>query len=657
MSTKILPDDKLYQTRPKLNQAIDNAEEALGRASRAEVNSNTAKTTVNSVQTQLNQIVVEGDSSVEAAQARVDKSGNTSSTLKERLDKQQYFVSIKDFGALGDGVTDDTVAIKNAVATGKSVFFPEPDNFYSITDTIGPKFPGQILFTNGRKRGMIQNVTNDKQLVTFGDTAVNNGATPQAGIRGLTFGGNAATVGGIRLNAKSSGNVDWTDADKDTILEDVVVDNVGNGWALEVYSWCNDIKNFTAYTGNKRGALFAKEHNQNNISGIYLTGCAEQSLQIGDDGSALRGRGNTFNGIVVQQSGGLEGCVIIGDVDNLVLNGIYLEANNSKGSPRAVFVKNSARGVVINGVNSLGGGSVVIRNEGIGTLVNGVTSSNVAGVVVENAGAGQIIAAGIEWVAGTTTTTPKFSDLSTTKTGFYLDSAEGFSKGMITSFSPSFEFIDKSAGAYNWQYFMDQDAAHFKYDKEKDGTYETTAWRFNGAVPEMVVDGAFRPETDNNRANGGPTRRWSEVFSGTGVINTSDRREKQQITSIPDEVLDAWAEVNYTQFKFNDSVEEKGEAARFHVGLIAQEIEEVFLKHGLDAFEYGILCYDEWDDIYESRTKTVEETGEETGEEIPTTEMVLVTPAGSRYGIRANECLMLEAALLRRRIERLEGVQ
>lgn len=56
----------------KATDAVSKAEEARNQAS--------------SVQSQLTQIVVEGDSSVEAAQARVDKDGEVYTTLKQRLD-------------------------------------------------------------------------------------------------------------------------------------------------------------------------------------------------------------------------------------------------------------------------------------------------------------------------------------------------------------------------------------------------------------------------------------------------------------------------------------------------------------------------------------------------------------------------------------------
>lgn len=104
--------------------------------------------------------------------------------------------------------------------------------------------------------------------------------------------------------------------------------------------------------------------------------------------------------------------------------------------------------------------------------------------------------------------------------------------------------------------------------------------------------GSFRPFDDGTKALGGSSNRWNTVYAVTGTINTSDENEKEAITAIPDAVLDAWAEVQYQQFKFKDSVTEKGMAARTHVGVIAQRVKEAFEAHGIDPFEYGILCRD-----------------------------------------------------------------
>lgn len=59
--------------------------------------SENAKHQVENIQQQVNQLVVEGDSSVEAAQARVDAEGNVYTTLKERLDAEQIKLAHTSF--------------------------------------------------------------------------------------------------------------------------------------------------------------------------------------------------------------------------------------------------------------------------------------------------------------------------------------------------------------------------------------------------------------------------------------------------------------------------------------------------------------------------------------------------------------------------------
>ena len=168
----------------------------------------------------------------------------------------------------------------------------------------------------------------------------------------------------------------------------------------------------------------------------------------------------------------------------------------------------------------------------------------------------------------------------------------------------------------------------------------------------------FRPSTDNVTAMGGPANRWTVVYAATGAINTSDERQKQQIKPINDAALRAWAKVEYCQYKFNDAVEKKGDNARWHFGLVAQRVKEAFESEGLNAFEYGVLCYDEWEDefvdvaIEKTRqvlvgTEVIEEKYFE-----PTGEKKLVNAAGNRYGIRYEEALALECAYLRSQLSK-----
>lgn len=152
----------------------------------------------------------------------------------------------------------------------------------------------------------------------------------------------------------------------------------------------------------------------------------------------------------------------------------------------------------------------------------------------------------------------------------------------------------------------------------------------------------FKPSTDNSFNLGTAAGRWKQLFAGTTTISTSDERLKQQIDNVPDAVLDAWGEVGFYQYKFNDAVEEKGDNARYHTGMIAQRIKDTFENAGINPFIYGLLCYDEWE-------ATEAEYDEEGNEIVPAQE------AGNRYSLRYEECLCMEAAYQRRRADRIEA--
>lgn len=578
-------------------------------------------------------------------------------TLGERF---ADVVNVKDFGAKGDGVADDTAAIQAAIATRKSVFFPEPKAFYNITDEIGPKWPGQKLFANSKVRGMIRNVTNDRRLAIIGDPLRADGAAPQAGLINLCFYGNPLSTGGIVLATNlNAGNPDWSDASKDCVIDHCAVDYVGHGWALEVYSWCNTISDFTCYEGNLKGCLYADSANQNTSLGLYLTGCTEQSLQIGGDGSQRRNRGNLFAGLVVQQSGGSVGCVTIADADNTVITSLYSERNKS--SSCVVHIDATATGTCINGASHLSGGAVVIQNEGKNTTVTSVVSSNVTGAIVENKGNGSIVSHSIDWLPDVVPTGVKFSDRSTAKSGVYFDSV-GFGDLKLRNYAPSIEFEDMSASQKKLRIKVDQGVLRAEYDAAGDGKYSQLLFAINSAVPEMNIDGMVRPNTDGSRNLGTGSRRWANVYASTGTINTSDAREKTAVASPDDALMRAWSKVNFKVFQFKDAVEKKGADARLHVGVIAQQVIEAFKSEGLDATRYGLLCYDKWEDEYEGvEVIDVPEVADEEGNIVTPqkthVEHRLVTPAGDRYGIRYEEALALEAAYLRWELQKIKQNQ
>lgn len=73
-------------------------------------------------------------------------------TLAERFGD---IVNVKDFGAKGDGVTDDTVAFQRAIATGKAAFVPS-GNYLLSEDITGAFFCfGDSVFFSGNRKANV----------------------------------------------------------------------------------------------------------------------------------------------------------------------------------------------------------------------------------------------------------------------------------------------------------------------------------------------------------------------------------------------------------------------------------------------------------------------------------------------------------------------
>jgi hypothetical protein len=104
--------------------------------------------------------------------------------------------------------------------------------------------------------------------------------------------------------------------------------------------------------------------------------------------------------------------------------------------------------------------------------------------------------------------------------------------------------------------------------------------------------------SDGQANLGGPSNRWNTVYATNGTINTSDATEKQQIAELTDAEKAVAKSIKglFKTFKFNDAVAKKGENARIHVGVIAQDVKAAFEAQGLDPTKYGIFCSDTWED-------------------------------------------------------------
>jgi len=92
--------------------------------------------------------------------------------------------------------------------------------------------------------------------------------------------------------------------------------------------------------------------------------------------------------------------------------------------------------------------------------------------------------------------------------------------------------------------------------------------------------------------------RFDDIYATNGTIQTSDRNDKQDIA----ELTDAETRVAVAckglirKFKWRNSVEENGDDARYHFGVIAQDVQAAFAAEGLDAGDYGLFISSTWTD-------------------------------------------------------------
>jgi hypothetical protein len=125
------------------------------------------------------------------------KQSNSSGVLTGAIGKTvhqkfQDYISVKDFGATGDGVTDDTTAFNNAIATGKQVYVPT--GTYLINATINNK---TIIYGDGSTASIVKPYNTAIAAMTYTFTAM---STPQfsywnyhSEIRDLGFNSSATT--------------------------------------------------------------------------------------------------------------------------------------------------------------------------------------------------------------------------------------------------------------------------------------------------------------------------------------------------------------------------------------------------------------------------------------------------------------------------------
>ena len=169
----------------------------------------------------------------------------------------------------------------------------------------------------------------------------------------------------------------------------------------------------------------------------------------------------------------------------------------------------------------------------------------------------------------------------------------------------------------------------------------------NGNATTFVI----HPAVDNNFDCGHPSYRWDDIRATNGTIQTSDRNEKQDIAELTDaeQRVAVAAKGLMRKFRWISSVQENGDNARIHFGIIAQDLQDAFTVEGLDAGRYAMFISDTW---WETQTEVAAVEATEDTEAIEAVDAYTRTdtydtaeeaPEGAtertRLGVRYNELL------------------
>lgn len=103
-------------------------------------------------------------------------------------------------------------------------------------------------------------------------------------------------------------------------------------------------------------------------------------------------------------------------------------------------------------------------------------------------------------------------------------------------------------------------------------------------------------DRDDSVDLGSSTVRFDNIYATNGTIQTSDKTEKRAIRELTEaeQRVAIVAKGLLRAFKWRTAVAAKGEEARVHFGIMAQDLQEAFQDEGLDARDYGLFIETTW---------------------------------------------------------------
>jgi len=135
--------------------------------------------------------------------------------------------------------------------------------------------------------------------------------------------------------------------------------------------------------------------------------------------------------------------------------------------------------------------------------------------------------------------------------------------------------------------------------------------------------------------------RFDDIYATNATIQTSDQTEKQDIAALTSTEMLVGKRISalFKTFRWKDKVASKGDNARTHTGIIAQDVQAAFTAEGLDAGDYSLFISSTW--LVDSEGNEVEEGTEG-------------AVSKTRMGIRYPELLSFVAAYNEQRFANIE---
>jgi hypothetical protein len=514
-------------------------------------------------------------------------------------------ISVKKFGAKGDGSTNDTLPIQNTidysedVAPGSGVSAPLPVVFvpYGNYISTGILMPRDIVIEGaGRTSSVILLEKNSTSLIKRKYSSI---ATANIAIRNIGFGPDdpatnlptGQTIFDARGFTKSS------------------FDNVTIYWC----GGCNGVSSAEAPYENSSNWYLTFTHCF--IERLASFPAGGIGWLIGDNDTAFQ-QSTTWAWFGGRTSGGGEGtCFNFAGCSTMNLFGHTIEGGDIVvGSDTG---DRTTRAVLFHSAYAEAVSSFEFKSS---TEICGIFGGRITGVSVVDGGTNNTI------LLETVIKIPVAST-GTAKTSFKQQGSRYLTiDGIDAAAGPVLQFEGASANAALLGPTTDIVNRAFRM--------------FANNITEGIAEfgtSAIRPVTDDALSLGTAARKYSEIFATNGTINTSDEREKEFFDITEAEKSCALAiKKLIKKYKWHSAVEEKGELARYHFGVGAQSVKATFESHGLNPDDYSLICYDEWKDEYEVIPAVIDEEGIELEPEYE----IVSLKAGNRYGVRYSELAM-----------------